>query len=87
LGGVQIGEFDLVQEATIVVDENILEAVTLVTKSCGATVQLSIGKDIDIMRRMTSPPIVRDVRASLHESPTPSQHSVKGPTSLEVVMR
>jgi len=32
----QIGEFDLVQEATPVADEGLLEAVTLATQSCGA---------------------------------------------------
>ena len=68
------------KEATPVVDGDLLEAVTLATKSCSATGQLSIGKDIDIMRRVTSPPIM----TSLYESPTPSQHSVEGPTSLKV---
>jgi len=34
------------------------------------------------MRRVTSPPVA----ASLHESPTPSQHSVEGMTSLEVAI-
>ena len=67
------------QEATLVVNDDLLKAVTLVAKSCGATGQLSIGKDIDIERRVTSPPI-----ASLHESRTPSQYSVEGPTSPEV---
>jgi len=62
----------LVQEATLIVDEDFLEAVTLATKSCGATAQLSIGKDIDVVKRVTSPPTVRDVTASLNESPTPS---------------
>ena len=60
------------QEATPIVNENLLEAVTLAAKSCDATTQLCIGKDIDIVRRVTSPPIVGDVTASLHESPTPS---------------
>ena len=66
----QIGEFDLVQEATPIVNEDLLEAVTLAAKSCEATAQLSIDKDIDIVRRVTSPPIVGDVTTSLHESPT-----------------
>jgi len=70
-----------VQEATPVVDDDLLEAVTPAAKSCGATGQLSIGKDIDIARRVTLTPVT----ASLHESPTPNQHSAEGPTSLEVL--
>jgi len=69
-----------VQEVIPIVDDDLLEAATLTAKSCGATAQLSIGKDIDIMRRVASLPVT----ASLHESPTPSQHSVEGPTSIEV---
>jgi len=71
-----------VQEATPFVNDDLLEAVTLAAKSYGATAQLSISKDIDIVRRVTSPPVT----ASLHESPTPSQHSIEGPTSLKVVV-
>jgi len=37
-----------------VVDEDLLDLVTLTTKSYGTTAQLSIGKDIDIVRRVTS---------------------------------
>ena len=59
-------------EATPVVDKDLVEAVTLAAKSCGATAQLSIGKDIDIMRRVTSPPTVGDVTTPLHGSPTSS---------------
>ena len=70
------------QEATPVVDDDLLEAVTLVAKSCGATTQPSIGKVIDIMRRVMSPYVI----ASLHESPTLSQHSVEGLVSLEVAV-
>jgi len=58
-----------------------------VAKSCGATAQLSIDKDINIVRRVTSPLAIRDVMASLHESPTPKQHSVEGQTFLEVAAR
>jgi len=32
------------------------------------------------VRRVTSPPVT----TSLHKSPTPSQHLVEGPTTLEV---
>ena len=49
-------------------------------KLCDATGQLNIGKDIDIVRRVTSPLVT----ASLHESPTPSQHSVERATFIEV---
>ena len=55
-------------EATPIVDEDLLEAVNLVAKSCSVTAQLNISKDIDIVRRVTSPPIVGDVTTSLHES-------------------
>jgi len=70
-----------VQEATPVVDDNLLEAVTLVANSSGATGQPSIGKDIDIVRRVTTPPVA----ASLQELPIPKQYSVEGRTSLKVV--
>ena len=75
------------QEATPIVDEDLLEAVTLGAKSCGAIAQLSVGKDIDIKRKVTSPPTVGDITASLHESPTTSQYSIEGQTSLEVATR
>ena len=39
--------FDLIQEATPVVDEDLLEVVTLAAKSCGAIAKLSISKEID----------------------------------------
>jgi len=45
--------FDLVQEPTPVIDEDLVKAITLVAKSCGSTGQLSIDKDIDIVRRVT----------------------------------
>ena len=48
------------QEATPVVNEDLLDAIILTAKSCGETAQLSIDKDIDIMRRVTSPPVVGD---------------------------
>jgi len=83
----QIGEFDLVQETTLVVDEDLLGVVTLAAKSCGAITQLSISKDIDTVRRVTSPSVVGDVMASLYELPTSSQHSIKGPTCLEVAAK
>ena len=64
-----------------------MEALNLVAKSCGVTAQLSIGKDIDIARRVTSPPVAGDVTTSLHESPITSQHSVEKSMSLEVPIR
>jgi len=39
------------------------------------------------VRKVTSPPAVGDVMASLHESPTTNQHSVEGLTSLQLGMR
>jgi len=38
-----------VQEATLVVDDDLLEAITLTAKLCSAIGKLSIGKDIDIV--------------------------------------
>jgi len=35
---------------------------------------------------VASPPVVGYLTASLHESPTPSQHSVEGMTSLDVAV-
>ena len=68
------------QEGTPIVDDDLLEVITLAAKSCSVTAQLNISEDIDIVRRVMS----RLVTTSLHESTTPSQHSVEGPTSLEV---
>jgi len=76
-----------VQGATPIVHEDLLEVVTLAAKSCGAIAHLSIDKDIDIVRRVTLPPTIGDVITSLHGSPTTSQHSIKGSTSLEVAAR
>ena len=75
----------MAQEDTVVVNEDLLKVVTFVAKSCRAIAQLSIGKDIDIVRRVTSPPTIRHVTASLNESPTTSKHPVEGPTSFEVL--
>jgi len=79
----QIGEFNLMREATLIVDDNLLKVVTLAAKLCDATGQPSIGKDIDNVRSVTTPPVT----TFMHESPTPSQHLVKGPTSLEMAAR
>ena len=75
------------EEASPVINEDLLAAVTLAAKSCGAIAKLNISKDIDIVKRVTSPLAVGDVTTSLHESPTTSQHSVEGSTSLEVAVR
>ena len=48
-------------KAATPVVEDLLEVVTLVAKSYGVIAQLSIDKDIDIMRRVTSPPTIGDV--------------------------
>ena len=58
------------QEDIPIVDEDLLDAITLAAKSCGTIAQLSIGKDIDIMRKVTSPLTIRDVTICLYGSPT-----------------
>ena len=47
-------------------------------KSSNTTSHLSIGKDIDIMRGVTAPPIVGDVIASLYVSLITNEHLAKG---------
>jgi len=73
-----------VQEATHVVDEQLLEAVSLVAKSSISIAQLSIGEDIDIIRRVTSHHIIGGETEALHVSPIVSQHFAEGPISIEV---
>ena len=79
------------QEATLVVDEQLLEAISLTLKSSTSRAYLDIGKDIDVVQRMTSPHAIGDgtskgIEAS-YALPTTSKHSVKGPTSLKVAMK
>ena len=88
---IQIGEFDLVQEATPIVDEQLLEHVSLTAKSSAPKVTPGIGKDIEIVRRQISPHKAGSSASrgteSLHASATQSHHSVDGPNSLEVATR
>jgi len=51
----QIGKFNLAQEATPIVDEQLLKNVSHVTRSSAPKATPGIGKDIVIMRRLTSP--------------------------------
>ena len=60
------------QEPTLIVDKQLLEAVSLEAKSSIPIAQLIIGKDIDIIRGVTLPHIVGDATEALHVSPTVS---------------
>ena len=51
---VQIGEFDLVHEATPIVDERLLEEVNLATKLPTAKVDFHTGKDIEVVKKLAS---------------------------------
>ena len=75
------------QEATLVVDEQLLEFVSLEAKSSIPIAQLSIDKDIEIVRRVSSTYTVGDATKALHVSHIVSQHSVERLTSLEVAVR
>ena len=87
----QICEFNLAQEATPIIDKQLLEDVSRATCSSTLKVTQGIGKDIIIVKRETSPHRVgssasRRIEA-LHGSATHTQHLVDGPNSLEVVAR
>ena len=60
----QIDKLDLVQEAMLIVDDNLLEAISLEAKSSISMAYLGIGKDIGIVRKVTSPHTIRDVNRS-----------------------
>ena len=82
----QIGEFDLVHEATPVVDERLHEEVNLVTKLPTAKVSFYVGKDIEATKRLASlegggESVLRGTK-TLSTSPAHSEHSIEGPTSL-----
>jgi len=87
----QIREFDLTQKATPIIDEQLLENVSHVAKSSAPKATLGISKDIEIMRKQTSPHKVGSAASrgteALPASATQSQHSVNGPNSLEVATR
>jgi len=83
---VQIGEFDLVQEATLVVDERLLEEVNLTAKLPTAKVRFHDSKDIEVVKKLASPEgvggsILKGTE-TFATSPSHSEHSVEGPTSL-----
>jgi len=52
---IQIGEFDLAQEATPIVDEQLLKDVSRAAKSSAPKAAPGISKDIEIVRKQTSP--------------------------------
>jgi len=68
--------------------EQLLEVVSLATKSSTPIVHLGIGKDIDMMRTLTSIHVVRDITSkgieALNASLTNNPHS---PNSFEVVVK
>ena len=66
----QIAELDFVQEATSIIDEQLLEAVNLEAKSSIQTTQLGISKAIEIARRVASPHTIGDGIDALYVSPT-----------------
>ena len=51
----QIGEFDLVHEHTPVVDERLLKEVNLATRLPTAKVGSHTGKDMKVVKKLTSP--------------------------------
>ena len=87
----QIGEFNLEQEATPIVDQQLLEDVSRAARSFVAKATPGIGKDIAIVRRQTSPHRVGSSASrgteALHASATQSRHLVDGPNSLEAATR
>jgi len=88
---VQIGEFDLVQEATAVVDEWLLEEVNFATKLPIAKVDFHAGKDIEVVKKLASPEGARGSvlkgTETFPTSPTHSEHSVERPTSLQLAAK
>ena len=82
----QIGEFDLVHEPTPVVDERLLEEVNLATQLPLANGGSHTGKDMKVVKKLTSPEgageSVLKGTETLSISPAHSEHSVEGPTSL-----
>lgn len=87
----QIGEFDLVHEATPIIDEQLLEEVNLTAKLSTTKAILNGGKDIEVVKRFTSPKGVGESVSKGAEtfpaSPTHSEHSIEGPTSLQLAAK
>jgi len=88
---VQIGEFDLVQEATSIVDEWLLKEVNLAAKLPTTKVDFHASKDIEFVKRLASPEgaggSVLKGTETFPTSPAHSEHSVEGPTSLQLVAK
>ena len=87
----QIGEFDLVRKATLVVDELLLEEVNLATKLPIAKDGLHTSKDIKVVKKLASPEGAEEAVFKEAETlPTSSAHSeyfVEGPASLQLVAK
>ena len=87
----QIGEFDLVHEPTPVVDERLLEEVNLATQLPLANGGSHTGKDMKVVKKLTSPEgageSVLKGTETLSISPAHSEHSVEGPTSLQLAAK
>ena len=86
----QIGEFDSIHEATPVVHERLLEEVNLATKLPTAKVSFHTGKDIEIVKKLTSPEgdggSTLKGTETLHTSPAHTEHSIEGPTSIQLAV-
>ena len=87
----QIGEFELVQEATPIVDERLLEEVNLAAKLPDNKVGVHASKDIKVVKKLASPKgaggsILTGIDA-VSTSPAYSNHSVDGPTSLQLIAK
>jgi len=87
----QIGEFDLVHEPSPVVDERLLEEVNLMTKLPTVRVGFHTGKDMKVVKKLTSPEgdgeSVLKGTETLSISLAHSEHSVEGPTSLQLAAK
>jgi len=88
---VQIGAFDLVQEANPIIDEQFLEEVNLAARLSTAKASLHGGKDIEVVKRLASPEGVAElVSKGAKTFPTSATHienSVEGPTSLQLAAK
>ena len=87
----QIGEFDLVQEAMPIVDEQLLVKVNLATKLPTAKVGFHAGKDIKAVKKLASSEgawgsVLKGTK-TLPTSPAHSQHSVEGLISLQLAVK
>ena len=80
----QIGEFDLVHEPMLVLDGRLPEEINLSTRLPTVEVGFHIGKDIEVVKKLASPGRVGQSIETLPTSPAHSEHSVEGPTSLQL---